>query len=144
MKFNQEVLEKKLKGTFVEFLNIQFEQDETPNTLLAKLKTKPEFMQTMGILHGGINNTLAETVAGVGSNLMAEEGTFFVGAQLSINHMRGIDIGDTVIAKGYLIHKGRKTHVWNVDIYSQETGVLASKITVTNIAVKNRKKSVQE
>ncbi|MBP5360397.1 MAG: PaaI family thioesterase [Bacteroidaceae bacterium] len=80
--------------------------------------------QPFGILHGGASMALAETIAGVGSlsNIAADEHA--VGQQVSVNHVSAATKGDTVHAVATLVHRGRSSHVWHVDITSQSTGKL--------------------
>ena len=95
--------------------------------------------QTMGVLHGGATITLAESVAGVGSNAICDEDEKCFGMQISASHISSAKIGDTVRAVGTIFHKGRSTHVWDVDIISVDTGRLVSAIRVTNAVVKSKK-----
>lgn len=86
---------------------------------------------------GGATLALAETVAGFGSNLLCNECEFVVGMQVSGNHISSAREGDTVTAVARIIHKGRSTHIWNVDIISS-MGKLISSIRVMNSILKKR------
>lgn len=87
--------------------------------------------QPFGVLHGGATLALAETVAGMGSLLLCKADEIVAGMQVSGNHISTAHEGDTVRAVGTIIHRGRSTHVWNVDIYTS-TAKLVSTIRVTN------------
>ncbi len=88
-----------------------------------------------GILHGGANLALAETLAGLGSMLLVNLNEFEVlGSQVSGNHT-GVLTHGKAIAEAKIIHRGNKTHVWNVDVRNEE-GKLLSTIRVTNMIVK--------
>ena len=63
--------------------------------------------QPFGILHGGATLALAETVAGLGSMILAKPDEMVVGMQVSGSHMSSAHEGDTVRAVGTIIHKGR-------------------------------------
>lgn len=93
--------------------------------------------QPMGILHGGASLALAETAAGYGSLLLLKENEIQVGMQVSGNHVSSAVVGDTVTAIGTIIHRGRSTHVWNVDIISSR-GKLISSIRVINSILNKR------
>ena len=93
--------------------------------------------QPFGILHGGATLALAETVAGMGSMLICEPDEISVGMQISGNHISSAHEGDTVRAVGTIIHKGRSSHVWNVDIFTS-TDKLISSIRVVNSVLKKR------
>lgn len=94
--------------------------------------------QPMGILHGGASLALAETLAGLGSVAIANEGEIQVGMQVSGYHVASTVVGDTVRGEATILHKGRSTHVWNVDIYSTQSGKLISTCRVINSILKQR------
>lgn len=93
--------------------------------------------QPFGILHGGATLALAETVAGLGSMIICQPDEIIVGMQVSGNHMSSAHEGDTVRAVGTVIHKGRSSHVWNVDVFTS-TNKLVSSIRVVNSVLKKR------
>ena len=93
--------------------------------------------QPMGILHGGATLALAETAAGYGSLLLLQENEIQVGMQVSGNHISSAHVGDTVTAVGKIIHRGRSSHVWNIDILSGR-GKLISSIRVVNSILNKR------
>ena len=93
--------------------------------------------QPFGILHGGATLALAETVAGLGSMIICESDEIVVGMQVSGNHISSAHEGDTVRAVATIVHKGRSSHVWNVDVFTS-TNKLVSSIRVVNSVVKKR------
>lgn len=93
--------------------------------------------QPFGILHGGATLALAETVAGLGSMIICESDEIVVGMQVSGNHISSAHEGDTVRAVATIVHKGRSSHVWNVDVFTS-TNKLASSIRVVNSVIKKR------
>ena len=92
--------------------------------------------QTMGFLHGGATIALAETIGGIGSYAILPETEGCVEMQISASHISSANIGDNVIAKADLIHKGKRTHIWDVNVFSEKTGRLISSIKVTNAVIK--------
>ena len=93
--------------------------------------------QPFGILHGGATLALAETVAGLGSMIICESDEIVVGMQVSGNHISSAHEGDTVRAVATIVHKGRSSHVWNVDVFTS-TNKLVSSIRVVNSVIKKR------
>lgn len=93
--------------------------------------------QPFGILHGGATLALAETVAGLGSMVICAPDEIIVGMQVSGNHMSSAHEGDTVRAVGTIIHKGRSSHVWNIDVYTS-TDKLVSSIRVVNSVLRKK------
>ena len=90
--------------------------------------------QPFGILHGGATLALAETVAGLGSMIICEPDEIVVGMQVSGNHISSAHEGDTVRAVATIVHKGRSSHVWNVDVFTS-TNKLVSSIRVVNSVI---------
>lgn len=93
--------------------------------------------QPFGILHGGATLALAETVAGLGSMIICEPDEIVVGMQVSGNHISSAHEGDTVRAVGTILHKGRSSHIWNVDVFTS-TNKQVSSIRVVNSVIKKR------
>lgn len=93
--------------------------------------------QPFGILHGGATLALAETVAGLGSMIICESDEIVVGMQVSGNHISSAHEGDTVRAVATIVHKGRSSHVWNVDVFTS-TNKLVSSVRVVNSVIKKR------
>jgi hypothetical protein len=92
-----------------------------------------------GLLHGGANLALAETVAGLGSMLAVDMQEFdILGIQVSANHTGSAAEG-MVYARAEIVHFGNQTHVWNVEIRN-EAGKLISTGRVTNMIVKSNGK----
>ena len=117
-------------------LGIQYtyaSEDRVEATMPVDERTRQPF----GILHGGATLALAETVAGLGSMILAKPDEIVVGMQVSGNHMSSAHEGDTVRAVGVIIHKGRSSHVWNVDVYTS-TDKLVSSIRVVNSILKKK------
>lgn len=71
--------------------------------------------QPFGVLHGGVSVVLAESVASIGAYLAAPEGHVAMGIEINANHIRAVREG-TVTAVATPVHRGRSTHVWQVEI----------------------------
>lgn len=115
-------------------LNIAFTQI-SPDYLEATMPVNAHTCQPMGLLHGGATLALAESVAGLGSSQSCPPDLMAVGAQVSANHVHSAHLGDTVIAKGTLLHRGKTTHLWQIDVYNVSTDRLISTIRITNLLV---------
>ncbi|NDV68263.1 PaaI family thioesterase [Dysgonomonas sp. 25] len=138
MILNHNQIKERMKGTFIEFLNIDFIESEQEKELEATMLIRQDLLQTSGVLHGGVTIAFAETLAGVASNNICPEEEFAFGIQISANHVSHGEIGDTVKGKATPVHIGRTTHVWNVDIYSEKSGKLVSSVRATNIVIKRK------
>lgn len=117
-------------------LGIQYtyaSEDRVEATMPVDERTRQPF----GILHGGATLALAETVAGLGSMILCQPDEIVVGMQVSGNHLSSAHEGDTVRAVGTIIHKGRSSHVWNVDVFTSTDKVVSS-IRVVNSILKKK------
>lgn len=109
----------------------------SPERVEATMPVDHRTRQPFGVLHGGATLALAETVAGLGSMLICAPDEMAFGMQVSGNHVSSAVEGDTVRAVCTIIHRGRSSHVWNVDIFTS-TDKLVSSIRVTNSVLKRR------
>ncbi len=122
------------KGTLMEHLDIIYTKVEE-GTVIGRMPVNETTMQPDRILHGGANLALAETVAGLGSAVLVDLKTHLIrGAQVSANHV-GTATEGYVFALAKIVHKGKNTHVWNIDV-SDENNKLVSTCRITNIIIK--------
>lgn len=114
-----ELLNKRGKNTMVEFLNIQF-TEVGDDYLVATMPVTDRVRQPSGILHGGANVALAETVASTAANTVVDIDNFYcVGLEINANHIRSVRTG-IVTAKASAVHLGRTTQIWQINIFNQE------------------------
>lgn len=137
MKLESNNIRERMKDTLMKTLQITFIETDK-ETIEAIMPVGEHNAQTLHVLHGGATIALAESVAGVGSNILCKEDEASYGMQISANHISSAKMGDTVRAVGTILHKGNSTHVWNVDVISEKTGRLISTIRVTNAIVKKK------
>lgn len=75
--------------------------------------------QPFGLLHGGANVVLAETLGSVASNLALDTGKFHaVGQQVSANHLRSVRSG-RVTGTARPVHLGGRSQVWDIEIQDE-------------------------
>ena len=90
--------------------------EATVDRVVATMPVQPKVHQPFGLLHGGASVALAETVASLGAYLnVMDAGMGAVGLEINANHLRAKRDG-IVTATATPIHKGRSTHVWQVEI----------------------------
>ncbi|MCB0477899.1 MAG: hotdog fold thioesterase [Crocinitomicaceae bacterium] len=129
-----EEINKISKDTMLEKLGIEF-TELGPNYLKAKMPVDERTFQPMKLLHGGANAALMETLGSFGSHLLIDQRTeAAVGLEINANHLGSARSGWVEgIAK--IIHQGRSTHVWQIDIFNEE-GKLISTGRLTNLIKK--------
>ena len=131
-----DLLNERARHALMGNLGIQYtyaSEERVEATMPVDYRTRQPF----GILHGGATLALAETVAGLGSMIICESDEIVVGMQVSGNHISSAHEGDTVRAVATIVHKGRSSHVWNVDVFTS-TNKLVSSIRVVNSVIKKR------
>lgn len=114
----------------VDFLGIKFIKvgdDFLEATMPVNERTK----QPLGLLHGGANMVLAETLGSIASTLVMEtDKQYCVGLEINGNHLKSVKRG---IVRGITkpIHLGKKTQVWEIKIFSErEELTCISRITL--------------
>ncbi|NGP75864.1 PaaI family thioesterase [Balneolaceae bacterium YR4-1] len=95
---------------------LSFKEDEVKGSMPVNENT----VQPFGILHGGASVALAETLASIGAWLHAGESETAVGVEINANHIRAIKKGEKVIGTAVPVKTGRKVHVWEVKIHTEE------------------------
>lgn len=113
------------KNTLIEHLGIEIISFDS-DTLVAKMPVDKRTHQPLGLLHGGASAALIETLGSLGSVMLIDNDVECpVGIEINANHVGGIKSG-FVVGEAKLVHKGRKTHVWSVDVRNESTGKLIS------------------
>ena len=121
--FSIDQLNKMNKNTLMEALGIEFLNGGV-DYIKAKMPVDARTHQPMGLLHGGASVALIESIGSLGSVLMCDLNVEYpVGLEVNANHIGGIKSG-YVVGVGKLIHSGKKTHVWHVDIIDESNNKL--------------------
>ena len=119
------------KNTLMETLGIEcIEIGE--DYLVSTMPVDARNHQPIGLLHGGASVALIESIGSMGSSLLLDlEKEYPVGLEVNANHVGGIKSG-MVKAIGKIVHAGKKTHVWQVDVFDFETNkmVATGRLTV--------------
>ncbi len=89
--------------------------------LVASMPVDYRTMQPMGLLHGGASAALIESIGSMGSALLLDLSKYTpVGLEVNANHVGSVRTGE-VHATGRIIHQGKRTHLWQVDIVDAST-----------------------
>jgi len=122
------------KGTLMEVLGIkcvEIGEDYVVSTMPVDERTH----QPMGLLHGGASAALIESIGSIGSVLLIDpKKQAPVGIEINANHIGSVKSG-TVKAIGKIVHAGRKTHVWQVDIFDMSTDKMVCTGRLTTMIV---------
>ena len=108
------------KNTLMETLGIECIEIGT-DFLRSRMPVSSKTHQPVGLLHGGDSAALIESIGSMGSVLLIDVNKEVpVGLEVNANHVGSIREG-WVIATGKLVHAGKRTHVWQVDIHEEGT-----------------------
>jgi 1,4-dihydroxy-2-naphthoyl-CoA hydrolase len=114
-----EVLNRQMENTACSNLGIKVIEvgdDYITGTMPADART----FQPMGLIHGGSNVLLAETLGSMAANCCVDlSQEFCVGQEINANHIRGVRSG-TVTGTAKLLHKGRTSQVWEIRIVNEQ------------------------
>ena len=118
------------KDSLMEQLGIEY-LEVKEGFVRAKMPVDKRTKQPFNILHGGASIALAETIASLGSAVLVDlEKNDVRGAAVTANHIGAVARGN-VYAEAKLIHRGKITHVWDIEIKDQGGyRISVSRITV--------------
>ena len=109
----------------MEHLGIEF-IELTEDFIIAKMPVDERTHQPLGLLHGGATAALIESIGSLGSAISVDLKTKqIVGIEVNANHIRGVKTG-FVFGKGKFVHKGKTTHIWQVDITDDKENLIAT------------------
>ena len=136
--FTVNELNKRSQHTMADFLGIEF-ISIGEDSLTATMPVNERTRQPLGILHGGANVALAETVASTAANAAINLDRYYcVGLEINANHIKSAKEG-LVTAVTKPIHLGRSTQVWQIDIFDEEKQkTCVSRMTAAVVARKNK------
>lgn len=112
-----DALNQRSENTMAAFLEIEFTEigeDSLTATMPASARTK----QPIGIVHGGANVVLAETIASTAANAVVDLSKYYcVGLEINANHLRPVQEG-LVTGITRPVHLGKSTQVWLIELYN--------------------------
>lgn len=112
-------LNRRSEQTLADFLNIRF-TEVGEDFLVATMPAHERTKQPLGIVHGGANVVLAETIASTAANMAVDFNRFYcVGLEINANHLRPVRDG-LITAITRAIHVGRTTQVWTIDLFNED------------------------
>lgn len=118
----------------IETLGIKTESCTAEKVILT-LAVSDQLKQPYGVVHGGINATLAETAASMGANKWLEKNQsnqIAAGSSISTDHLRSVYSGD-LKAFASPLKTGKRLQVWQVKIFNHDLLTSISTVTLVNI-----------
>jgi uncharacterized protein (TIGR00369 family) len=110
--------------------------ESSPEEVTAQVAVRDELKQPMGLVHGGVFASIAESIASQGTAwAVLEDGMMAQGLSNQTSFLRPILEG-TIHARARRRHRGRTTWVWEVDITDDDDRLCA--LVRMTIAVRPR------
>lgn len=103
------------KGSLMKTLGITV-SEIGEDFIVATMPATPDHHNPIGMVHGGANVALAETVASYAANFVVDFEKFYcVGQEINANHLKASRNG-LLTATARPLHLGKRTSVWEVKI----------------------------
>jgi 1,4-dihydroxy-2-naphthoyl-CoA hydrolase len=128
-----EQINEHCKDTMVEHLNIEISK-VNEGSLEGIMPVSNNIKQPFGIVHGGANCVLAETLGSLAANLVLDnQKQHAVGLSIHTNHIKAVRNGHIRgVAKPK--HLGSKTQVWEIETFNTKSEVTSiTSLTMSNI-----------
>jgi len=100
------------------------------NYVKSKLVVKDHHKQPMGLVHGGIYSTLAETISSYGANFL--DGGTYVGVNNNTDFLSSVKDGE-IVCIAEPIRIGRSYQLWECNMYHDEKLCAVSKVRLSKI-----------
>ena len=102
--------------------------------VLAEVPVRDEIKQPLGLVHGGVYASIAESIASMATALaVLEKGEVATGLSNATSFLRPITKG-TIHARAERVHRGRTTWVWDVSCTDDDGRLCA--LTRMTVAVR--------
>ncbi|MCG7339438.1 PaaI family thioesterase [Staphylococcus sp. ACRSN] len=105
--------------------------------IIMSMPVTDKVKQPFGYLHGGANLALGETACSIGAAHIIDTEKFIpLGLEMNANHISSTMEG-TVFATATILHEGKTTQVWNIEIKDDFDRLIS--VMRGTIAIKPRK-----
>jgi uncharacterized protein (TIGR00369 family) len=122
------------QGSLMKTLDIQI-VEIGDDYLVATMPATPNHHNPLGLVHGGANVALAETVASYAANFVVDFEHFYcVGQEINANHLKASRNG-MLTATARPLHIGKRSSVWEVKIVNAQNQLCCvSRMTAAVVA----------
>jgi len=118
------VRERVERGRFPAWMGMRVERIDEGEAELA-LEVRPEHLNLMGALHGGVISSLADTATGVAMHAALDEGWTHATTSLQLTFLAPGALGDRVVAHGRVLKRGRRFGYAEADVRRSDGTLLA-------------------
>jgi uncharacterized protein (TIGR00369 family) len=114
--FRNTILEKLKSQTFLNYIGFTFTNIAEGN-IEGELILEDYHKQPLGILHGGVTATLADTVAGYAAITLVPQEFNVVTAELKISYLNP-GLGPIIRARGWVLKQGKNLNFCEAEVFS--------------------------
>lgn len=119
-------INKRGKDTLVEHLDIRV-TEVGPDFLKGTMPVDKRTVQPARILHGGGSCVLAESLGSIAANMVIDTSKFIaVGQSIVANHLRPAPEVMTVTGVAKILHLGKKSQIWDIEITNEDGKLICS------------------
>ena len=116
--YNLDQINQQNKNTMVEHCGIEI-TEMSDETLTGTMPADSRNKQPFGIVHGGANCVLAETLGRIAANMTCNPTTHHaVGLSITTNHLRPVRNG-VIIGIATPVKIGKTTQVWDIKTFDE-------------------------
>lgn len=117
----------------LQYLGIKI-QTVTVNQVIVSINVTDQLKQPFGIVHGGINATLAETAASLGANAWLtnnDRHQVATGVDINTHHLRAVKTG-VLKAVATPLKLGQRIQTWQVQTFNDDQITSNSTVSLLN------------
>lgn len=112
-------IKKMCENTIDNYLGIEI-IDVGDNFLSGRIPVNSNTAQPFGIIHGGANIVLAESLGSISSaHVINSETEICFGQEVNASHVRPVSSG-FVTGTASPIHLGKRSHIWQIELKNDE------------------------
>jgi 1,4-dihydroxy-2-naphthoyl-CoA hydrolase len=105
---------------FAQTLGIEYLTAE-PDQVVARMLVRPDLCTLNGIAHGGAIMSFADTLGGAAAFIgLPEDARGTTTLESKTNFISAAPVGSTLIGRCVVVHRGRRTQVWQTRIETTE------------------------
>jgi uncharacterized protein (TIGR00369 family) len=119
---------------FAEFLRIDFLSADAGD-VAARMVVRPDLCTLGGFAHGGAIMSFADSLGGAAAFINLPDGARGTATlESKTNFLAGAPSGSTLVGRCTLIHRGRRTQVWQTRVETED-GKLVALVTQTQMTL---------
>ena len=119
---------------FAKLMGVEY-VSATPDVVEARMAVRPDLCTLGGFAHGGAIMSFADTLGGAAAFVSLPEGAKGTTTlESKTNFIGGATVGAILAGKCALVHRGRRTQVWQTRVETED-GKLVALVTQTQMTL---------